>query len=48
MAAVEALVYRKALKGGTTGRRVCYALAANAASFAVGFLPLELMVRILK
>lgn len=48
VAAVEALVYRKALKGGTTGRRVCYALAANAASFAVGFLPLELMVRILQ
>ena len=47
--AVEAAAYAFLLKGGQTrGRRVLYALAANAASFAAGFFSLQPVLSLLK
>ena len=47
--AVEAVAYAFLLKGGhTRGRRVLYALAANAASFAAGFFSLQPVLSLLK
>ena len=44
----EAAAYARLLRGGTAGRRVGYALAANFISMAVGFFPLRLGISILK
>lgn len=43
----ETAVYVKCLKGRGKGRRAAYAVTANLASLAAGFLPLGLMVQVL-
>ena len=44
---VEIVAYRILLQEHSTGRRVGYAVCANAASYAVGYLPLHLAVSFL-
>jgi len=41
--AVEAVAYRFLFQEGTPGRRIGYALCANAASYGLGFFPLHLL-----
>lgn len=43
----EAVAYGLLLRGQKPGRRVGYAICANAASYAAGFLPLQLMAQLL-
>lgn len=44
---VEAIVYRFLLRDQKPGRRVGYAICANLASYAAGFLPLHLIAQLL-
>lgn len=45
---LEALAYSALLKGGSRRRKVLYALAANAASMALGFLALQPVIPVLR